>query len=78
MQSAQQLIAKCGNFVADSDPIKVCGRVDKGVGLVIEGLGPRANIGDVCFIHPGDLTKDSFVEAEVIGFREDRILLMPI
>jgi len=62
----------------ESDPIKVCGRVDKGIGLVIEGLGPRANIGDVCYIHPGDLARDSYVEAEVIGFREDRILLMPI
>jgi flagellum-specific ATP synthase len=78
MQSTQQVISKCREFVAECDPIKVCGRVDKGVGLVIEGLGPRANIGDVCFIHPGDLSNDSYVEAEVIGFREDRILLMPI
>jgi flagellum-specific ATP synthase len=78
MQSLQQSIYKCRSFIADTDPIKVCGRVDKGVGLVIEGLGPRANIGDVCYIQPGDLTKDAAVEAEVIGFREDRILLMPI
>jgi flagellum-specific ATP synthase len=78
MQSPQQAIAKCAAFVRDCDPIKVCGRVDKGVGLVIEGLGPRANIGDVCYITSGDLPKDSPVEAEVIGFRDDRILLMPI
>jgi flagellum-specific ATP synthase len=78
MQSPQQVIAKCGEFVRDSDPIKVCGRVDKGVGLVIEGLGPRANIGDVCLIYPSELSRDLHVEAEVIGFRDDRILLMPI
>jgi len=78
MQSPRQVIAKCAEFVGDSEPIKVCGRVDKGVGLVIEGLGPRANIGDVCLIYPNDLSKESYVEAEVIGFREDRILLMPI
>ena len=78
MQSPQHLIAKCKNFVRDADPIKVYGRVDKGVGLVIEGLGPRANIGDICLIQPNDSARDEFVEAEVIGFREDRILLMPL
>jgi len=78
MQSPQRLIAKCKNLVKEADPIKVYGRVDKGVGLVIEGLGPRANIGDICLIQPNDLVNGTFVEAEVIGFREDRILLMPL
>ena len=78
MQSPQHLIAKCKTLIKEADPIKVYGRVDKGVGLVIEGLGPRANIGDVCLIQPSDLVNGTFVEAEVIGFREDRILLMPL
>ena len=74
MQSVQPLIAKCRDFVKDSDPIKVYGRVSRGVGLVIEGLGPRANIADVCQIQTDGL----YVEAEVIGFKEDKILLMPL
>jgi flagellum-specific ATP synthase len=87
MQSAQQLIVKCREFIRETDPIKVYGRVDKGVGLVIEGLGPRANIGDVCLIqtvevrdsNSGHRTPNSeFIEAEVIGFKEDKILLMPL
>jgi len=100
MPSTQQLIEKCKDFVRETDPIKVYGRVNKGVGLVIEGLGPRANIGDVCLIaasverqtssverqasnaklshDAGRLTHDAFVEAEVIGFKEDKILLMPL
>ena len=78
MQSPQRLIANCKGFLREADPIRVYGRVDKGVGLVIEGLGPRANIGDVCLIQPNDGAQDSTVEAEVIGFREDRILLMPL
>ena len=78
MQSPQRLIANCKGFLREADPIRVYGRVDKGVGLVIEGLGPRANIGDVCLIQPNDGAQDSSVEAEVIGFREDRILLMPL
>ncbi len=78
MQSPQRLIAKCKNFIKETETIKVYGRVDKGVGLVIEGLGPRANIGDICLVQPNEWSKDSCVEAEVIGFKEDRILLMPI
>ncbi len=78
MQSPQHLIAKCKTFVKETDPIKVYGRVDKGVGLVIEGLGPRADIGDACLIQPGDGVSGEVVEAEVIGFRQERILLMPL
>lgn len=86
MSSAQQLIERCKDFLKDTDPVKVYGRVSKGVGLVIEGLGPRANIGDVCQIQSSASGGSSangagggqFVEAEVIGFKEDKILLMPL
>jgi len=78
MQSPQLLIDKCRNFVRDADPVKVYGRVDRGVGLVIEGLGPRADIGDACYIQSGDMLNGSVAEAEVIGFRDERILLMPL
>lgn len=78
MSSALQLIAKCRDAVRDLDPVKVYGRVSKGVGLVIEGTGPRANIGDVCQIQANASAQESFVEAEVIGFRDDKILLMPL
>lgn len=51
------------------------GRVIKMVGLTIEATGPNANINDVCYI-TGDnnITKKL---AEVVGFRDNRILLMP-
>ncbi|MBZ0156336.1 MAG: FliI/YscN family ATPase [Alphaproteobacteria bacterium] len=78
MSSALQLIAKCRESLRDLDPVKVYGRVSKGVGLVIEGTGPRANIGDVCQIQANASAQESFVEAEVIGFRDDKILLMPL
>ncbi|MFO0752731.1 MAG: FliI/YscN family ATPase [Thermodesulfovibrionales bacterium] len=78
MSSALQLIAKCRDAVRDLDPVKVYGRVSKGVGLVIEGTGPRANIGDVCQIQANASAQESLVEAEVIGFRDDKILLMPL
>lgn len=85
MLSTQQAILKCRDFVREADLIKEYGRVSRGVGLVIEGLGPRANIGDVCQIETSEERRTSgedhttqSVEAEVIGFKEDKILLMPL
>ncbi|MCL2029081.1 MAG: FliI/YscN family ATPase [Deltaproteobacteria bacterium] len=52
------------------------GRVTKVVGLVIEGDGPAASVGEVCRIHPVDGRPP--IEAEVVGFREGVIQLMPV
>ncbi|HMK43731.1 MAG TPA: FliI/YscN family ATPase [Dissulfurispiraceae bacterium] len=78
MQSEPRLIARCREFIGETEPIKVYGRVSQGVGLVVEGLGPRTNIGDICQIQQNGSDSNEFVEAEVIGFRNDRILLMPL
>ncbi len=51
------------------------GRVVKMVGLTIEASGPNANLNDVCYI-TGENQKQKKA-AEVVGFRENRILLMP-
>lgn len=51
------------------------GKVVKMVGLTIEASGPSANLNDICYI-TGEDSSDKKV-AEVIGFRESRILLMP-
>lgn len=78
MQSPLQLIERCKSAVIETDPIKVYGKVSRGVGIVIEGLGLRANIGDICQIETTDDGQFLFVEAEVIGFKEGKILLMPL
>ena len=51
------------------------GKVVKVVGLTIESIGPDANLNDLCLITSAD--KKSTIMAEVIGFREDKLLLMP-
>ncbi len=53
----------------------VYGRVTQVVGLVIESNGPNARVGDVCLIatHGGQR-----IEAEVVGFRGEKVLLMPL
>lgn len=51
------------------------GKVTKIVGLTVESIGPDASINDLCTIISHD--KKQVVKAEVIGFRDDRLLLMP-
>lgn len=54
---------------------KRLGKVVKVVGLTIESIGPNARLNDLCKIISGD--KNQAVFAEVVGFRDDRVLLMP-
>lgn len=51
------------------------GKVTKVVGLTIESVGPSAKLNDLCLIKSN--TKTEPVKAEVVGFRDDRVLLMP-
>ncbi len=52
------------------------GKVAKVVGLTIESLGPDAKLNDLCRILI-DRENDISVMAEVVGFRDKHILLMP-
>lgn len=55
--------------------IRVSGRVVQVVGLTIEATGLDCQIGEVCEIHSNSHQK---LIAEVVGFREQRLLLMPL
>lgn len=57
------------------ETIEHSGKVMKVVGLTVESNGPAVNMGDICRIYPS--TGDKYVEAEVVGFRDQRVLLMP-
>lgn len=52
------------------------GKVVKIVGLTIESVGPDAKLNDLCRIIL-DSEKNLSVMAEVVGFRDKRLLLMP-
>ncbi|GJQ23648.1 MAG: flagellar protein export ATPase FliI [Planctomycetia bacterium] len=56
--------------------VRYMGKVVRVAGLVIEANGPSVPIGDLCFIHISDGYAP--IPAEVVGFKEERILLMPI
>jgi flagellum-specific ATP synthase len=52
------------------------GRVAQLIGLVIESEGPMAAVGEICRIE--STRHDGSVLAEVVGFRNHRVLLMPL
>jgi flagellum-specific ATP synthase len=52
------------------------GKVVKIVGLTIESIGPDAKLGDLCYIMTGG-EDDEAIACEVVGFRENRLILMP-
>lgn len=55
--------------------VKEIGKVAKVVGLTVESIGPAARLNDLCKITSKDGLQT--VMAEVVGFRDNRILLMP-
>ncbi|HLS07990.1 flagellar protein export ATPase FliI [Lentibacillus sp.] len=68
-------IAKYLETIHQADSLKRYGKVLRVVGLMIESLGPEANIGEVCRIHSAADRKT--VLAEVVGFNNEKIVLMP-
>ncbi|MDR2175859.1 MAG: flagellar protein export ATPase FliI [Synergistaceae bacterium] len=56
--------------------VRINGRVVQVVGLVAESQGPDVRVGDLCRICFRDGSHG--LDAEVVGFREDRVLLMPL
>lgn len=64
------------NAVKDKRFVKYTGKITKVTGLTIESNGPMATIGELCYIYP--YKKNTPILSEVVGFKEDKILLMPL
>ena len=56
--------------------IKEIGKITEVIGLTIESDGPKSSVGDLCYIY-NELNEKPFL-AEVVGFKKDKILLMPL
>ena len=61
--------------LAENTYYKKLGKVSKVVGLTIESIGPDAKLNDLCEISTAD--SDRKIMAEVVGFRDKKLLLMP-
>ena len=61
--------------IKDGDMLSRTGKIENIVGMSIEASGGRGAIGDICRIYSAE--SNSQVLAEVVGFKSDRMLLMP-
>ncbi len=57
------------------EPFYRLGRIQKVVGLTLEASGPPTYLGEVCLLQP---SVNGGVLAEVVGFREGKVLLLPL
>ena len=68
-------LGKYYNAVESAKPIRLHGKVTQVVGLVIEGYCPDTSVGAICEIRPSE---GEPIPAEVVGFRDNKTLLMPL
>lgn len=68
-------LSKYRVIAQQSDSLSYSGKVTMIAGLTVEANGPAVQLGELCRIYP--LRGDGFVNAEVVGFRDKSILLMP-
>lgn len=69
-------VQKYLDYLRHIDPVRVNGKVTQVIGLTIESEGPDASVGDVCLIYPFNAAEP--LKAEVVGFRDNKVLLMPL
>ncbi len=67
---------KYHDILKNIDTVERIGKVMKVVGLTVESNGPEVNIGSICRIFHA--SGEKYVEAEVVGFKDQRVLLMPL
>ncbi|MBZ4682668.1 MAG: flagellar protein export ATPase FliI [Fusobacteriales bacterium] len=63
-------------IVENTQTIKSVGRVVRVVGLTIESSGPLVHLGEHCYIKL--LNSNKKIDAEVVGFNDNKVLLMPL
>lgn len=62
-------------LISNAQTISHIGKIENIVGMTIEASGDRATIGDIGYIYSENANKH--IPAEVVGFKENKILLMP-
>ena len=70
----QSYLSDCRALLGLVEPMQVSGRVTRVTGLVMEAVGLKLPIGSACWV---SLSSGVRIEAEVVGFEEDKLLLMP-
>ena len=68
-------LTRYDRLVEEARPVKRQGRVCQVVGLTLEVQGINALLGEVCYV---STRGNGLLPAEIVGFREERVLLMPL
>ena len=68
-------LGKYRGVLTAAKPVRLHGKVTQVVGLVIEGYCPDTSVGAICEIKP---VEGAPIPAEVVGFRNNKTLLMPL
>ncbi len=76
-QAFRDLLSRHRAFAQAADPIAVHGRLVRVAGLVLEATGLRLPVGSVCLVEQAAHGERQSIEAEVVGFGDDRLYLMP-
>ena len=74
--SVTPLVEAIRSQVRHLPTVQRLGTVTAVAGLIIESEGPNVGLGELCLLRSS--RADFSVEAEVVGFREHRVLLMPL
>lgn len=75
MLSKQIDLVKYNKAIDRADLIEYSGKVSQIVGLTIESKGPAVDVGQICKIVN---RKNKQILSEVVGFKENKVLLMPL
>ncbi|WP_338625258.1 flagellar protein export ATPase FliI [Selenomonas sp. TAMA-11512] len=80
MTEAEEFAPDINKFIDAIDScesIKMSGKITQVIGLVIESKGPSVSMGELCYIK-SRFPNVAPIPAEVVGFRDGFVLLMPI
>jgi len=73
---ANRIFNKYSHIIKTAQPLKFKGKVKQVVGLIIESNGPSVSVGERCELRTKEGKHAGY--AEVVGFKDNRILLMPL
>jgi flagellum-specific ATP synthase len=76
MTTVAPLVDALRSQIRHLPPVQRIGTVTGVAGLIIESDGPNVGLGDICLVRSN--RDELSVRAEVVGFREHRVLLMPL
>jgi flagellum-specific ATP synthase len=69
-------LSRLHQSLEDLDTLRCSGRIVQVIGLTVEAVGLSCQMGEVCEIRSARMPEP--ILAEVVGFRDDRVLLMPL